>query len=385
MHLAEAGGPSQHVQPWLAALTRCGSLEVVVPGVGRVADRYAPFATTTVLDYEPLLFPRNPLKLIRVVMRLARELAMFYRHFRLRRPDVVVVVTSVLPSALLAARLARVKTVVYVGEIYDKGFVRNRPRAVASRLMKVLIERVPDAVVCCSRTVAAQFDGRNGSRVTTIYPGVDPGRFDGDRNRLRVYYGLEQADPCLAVVGNITRGRGQDILIRALPDLRAALPAVHCLLVGTPLARPVDLAYLRELERLAESLGVRDAVTFTGFVDQVDDVYAAADIVVNPARVNEALGRVALEALASGRPVVATRVGAVTEALRPDEDALIIEPDDPDALAAAVLRLWQDEALRERMVASGRARVLKHFSEAQGVRSFGAVLDGVVARSRGGA
>jgi glycosyltransferase involved in cell wall biosynthesis len=107
-------------------------------------------------------------------------------------------------------------------------------------------------------------------------------------------------------------------------------------------------------------------------------VYAAVDVVVNPARVSEAFGRVAVEALAAGRPVVATRVGAVAEVLRPGEDALIVEPDDPHAIAAAVVRLWRDPELRHRLVASGYERVRERFREDDAARAFVAVVKEVL-------
>jgi glycosyltransferase involved in cell wall biosynthesis len=129
--------------------------------------------------------------------------------------------------------------------------------------------------------------------------------------------------------------------------------------------------------RLAERLEVDDLVVFAGFVDPVADVYAAADVVVNASRVSEGLGMVALEALAAGRPVVATRVGAVTEVLRDGREALLVEPDDAAALARAIERLWTDGNLRRRLVSEGRARVLRDFPEASGVNAFSRVVERV--------
>jgi glycosyltransferase involved in cell wall biosynthesis len=374
MHIAEGGGPPQHVRPWLAALAERGSLEVVAPGRGSVLDLYAPLARTTVLSYAPLTLPTGPLALLGEAWRHLAEVARFYRHLGAQKPDLVVIVTSVIPSALVACRLTRTPAIVYAAEILERGSIRSW----LGKWIVRLNVRLASAVVCASQTVAAQFSRNGRATVTTIYPGIDASRLSGERDRFRETHGISGADPCLAVLGNITAGRGQDLVIRALPLLRATFPHVHCLIAGRPLERPGDRAYLDHLERLVTELGVGDAVTFAGFVEPVADVYAAADIVVNPARVKEGLGRVAIEALAAGRPVVAARVGAIPEVLRADRDALLVEPDDSEELAAAVVRLWTDRELRLRLVASGRTRAVSTFREDVGVAAFCRVVDQVV-------
>lgn len=376
MHIAEGGGPPQHVRPWLAALAERGSLEVVAPGSGPVLDSYAPLGRTTVISYAPLTLPAGPLELLRRAWRLVAEVCRFYRHLRASRPDLAVIVTSLIPSALVACRMTRTPAIVYAGEILERGSVRSR----LGKLIVKLTQRLGSAVVCASQTVAEQF-GRNGPAiVTTIYPGVDASRLSGERDRFRDQHGISGANPCLAVLGNITAGRGQDLVIRALPLLRATFPDVHCVIAGRPLDRPSDRAYLRHLERLVTELGVAGSVTFAGFVDRVADVYAAADIVVNPVRVKEGFGRVAIEALAAGRPVIAARVGAIPEVLRAEQDALLVEPDDSQELAAAIARLWTDRDLRLRLVTSGRTRALTAFREDAGVAAFCRVVDQVLTR-----
>jgi len=164
------------------------------------------------------------------------------------------------------------------------------------------------------------------------------------------------------MAGNITRGRGQDLLLRAMPLVRAHLPGAHCLIAGDPFDRQRDLDYRRRLTNLSRELEIEDAVSFTGLVERVSDVYAASDVVVNPARIPESFGRVACEALLAGRPVVSTRVGAVTEVLAHRRTALLVEPDAPVELAAALVELIEDRRLAEELVAAGRQEVLRRFA-----------------------
>ncbi len=360
-------------------------MTTVVPGPGTAAELYATIGRTRVLGFDALTYPDGVRALAPYVARFAADVLSLSRLIRQVRPDLLVVVTASVPAALVAARLQRVPTVVFVGEILAKRLVTTRGRSLAAAATARLTAALADAVVCCSETVARQFAPQRTRLLTTIYPGVNGSHGDGDGARFRTLHGLREADPCLAVIGNVTPARGQDVAIRALARLRAELPGVRCVIAGVPHPRPVDVAYRQELATLARSLGVEDAVAFVGLVDPIADLYAAADVVVNPARFNEAFGRVAIEALSAGCPVVAARVGATPEIVRDGREALLFAPEDDEALARAVLRLWRDRGLREELVRRGRRRVAARYSEDLAVQAFGDVVERVLAARDAGA
>jgi len=376
MHSDAAAGPPQHVFPWLAQLAESSRVDVLVPAPGSAADLFATIGQVSVLDYRRLTYPRGPRALLSLGLCSLREITAFRRHITWTDPDLVLIVTSTLPAALVAARLEKRSVIVYVGEILDKGFSRGRGHSLRGAAVRRVLGRA-DALVCCSDAVARQFSNGTTCRVVTVHPGVSSAYRGGDGASFRAAHGLTDAGPCLAVVGNVTRGRGQDLVIRALPLIRRHLRDVHCVVAGAPLGPhplPVDLAYRRVLGELASEVGVEDRVAFVGVVDRMADLYAAADIVVNPARLNESFGRVALEAMSVGRPVIAARVGAIPEVLRDEREALLVDPDDHRALAAAVVRLWTDRDLRERLVRAGMA-LASRFSEDAGTEAFAAVVD----------
>ena len=161
----------------------------------------------------------------------------------------------------------------------------------------------------------------------------------------------------ILVVGRVERGKGQDVLVEALPAIRDAAPDAHVRLVGD------DGGAAEILARRAQELGVADAVAFEGARarQELPAVYRSAAVCVVPSRF-EAFGYTAVEAMACGRAVVASRAGGLAEIVRDGEDGLLVAPEDPVALAGAVTRVLGDAALRGRLGAAARARVLSSFA-----------------------
>lgn len=151
--------------------------------------------------------------------------------------------------------------------------------------------------------------------------------------------------PCLTAAGRLSEQKGFDVLLRAL----AQLPGVHLWLVGEGEARA-------SLEALAAQLGVGDRVVMDGWNDQVPAVLGAGDLVVVPSRL-EAWPLILVEALQAGLPVVASDIPGVLEVV--GDGAVLVPPDDPQALADAIRELLADPSARrqlaERSAAVGAA------------------------------
>jgi glycosyltransferase involved in cell wall biosynthesis len=159
------------------------------------------------------------------------------------------------------------------------------------------------------------------------------------------------------VIGEIARYcdvKGQRELIQAL----AEVPGTRLVLAGRDLER--GGAFADELEREAERMGVRDRVEL-GFRDDVGELLDELDVVALPSW-TEGLPMSVLEAMAHGRPVVATPVGGTPEVVADGETGLLVPPRDPTALAAALRRLVADPDLRRRLGDAGRRRVAERFT-----------------------
>ena len=135
-------------------------------------------------------------------------------------------------------------------------------------------------------------------------------------------------------------------------------------------------AYERALRHRADELGVTDRVVFAGYRDDAARVVAAADVLALPSW-TEGLPLVVLEAMALGRPVVATTVGGTPELVSDGETGLLVPPRDVEALTAALKRVLDDGDLRRRLGEAGKRRVAERFSSEAMTRDVLAIYDEV--------
>jgi L-malate glycosyltransferase len=190
--------------------------------------------------------------------------------------------------------------------------------------------------------------GLDPRRALTIYNGVDLERF-----RWSPRAPAPDTPPTILVVAHLIPQKGVDVLLRGfgrLEDARARL-----VIVG-------DGPEQGALRALAGELGIMDRIEFAGLRDDVQDCLERADIFVHPAIWAEAFGWTIAEAMASGCPVVASRTGGIPELIEDGESGLLVEPGNPDALAAALNRLLASSELRHRLAAAARRRAEERFS-----------------------
>lgn len=190
----------------------------------------------------------------------------------------------------------------------------------------------------------------------TIRHGVSPKRFAEEtgrwsRSAAREALGVRQDEIVISLVGTVCRRKGQMDLVQALAGLASQSPRpIRAFLAG---AHP-ERDYLTQLQEAiaAAPADVAARITVTGPVDDMSVYYAGADIIACTSRI-ESAPRVLVEAMAFQRAIVTTPVFGIPELVEPGVNALFYEPGDIDALSRAILRLVNDEALREAMAATG--------------------------------
>jgi len=174
------------------------------------------------------------------------------------------------------------------------------------------------------------------------------------RAESRRYLGIPEGRFAVGWIGRMTAVKRTDDVLVAFKQLRAnGVDAVLCLVGDGP-----DRV---GLERRAQELGVARHTLFLGYQEDVAQFYAAFDTLILPSG-NEGTPVSAIEALAAGRPVVATRVGGVPDVVRDGQDGFLVEAGATDDLADRLERLARDPELRERMGKEGRARVLPRYA-----------------------
>lgn len=238
-----------------------------------------------------------------------------------------------------AARLAttpRVVSTKHNVRYYDhrQRWLRPLARQIESRL---------DAVVAVSGAVAAEYG--HARRVEVVHNGVDPAKF--------VPTPLSPAGPVVCV-GKLKMQKGHRILLEAVERLKTDFPGLRVEIAGTgPL--------LDGLRERVVRWGLASHVALLGVIADVRPVLARAAMVVMPS-LWEGFGLAALEAMACGRPVIASDVDGLREFITHERDGLLVPAGDVTALAGAIARLLRDRALAERLAAAGRARIAKAFT-----------------------
>src|SRR5256714_5148296 len=198
-------------------------------------------------------------------------------------------------------------------------------------------------------------------RMERLAPGVDTGTFRPGVPSMRASLGLD-GRPVVVCVSRLVARKGQDVLIKALPELRRSVPDAALLIVG-------DGPYRSALHSTARSQGVADSVVFTGSVpwQELPAYYAAGDAFAMPCRTRyggldvEGLGVVFLEAAATGLPVVAGDSGGAAEAVRNGETGVIVDGRSVDAVAEAIGDLLSEPERAKAMGTAGRDSVEKEW------------------------
>ena len=224
--------------------------------------------------------------------------------------------------------------------------VQKARRSFLKRVARLRLHRIA-AVSDYVRDRAMAELGLKATRVTTIYNGIDVRRFrPGDVPE------TDREPFTVITVANLIPAKGIDYLLRAVARLRTV--SVRLTVVGDGKDRA-------RLETLADDLGISDRTEFLGMRDDVDELLRRSDIFVHPALWDEAFGLTIVEAMASGCPVIASRVGGIPELVEDGVSGLLVPPADEDALQSAIARVINEPSLRRRLSARGRERVVERF------------------------
>jgi len=219
----------------------------------------------------------------------------------------------------------------------------------------------------------AEHEGCPARKVSVIPNGVDVERFHPrlPSRRLQEELNLDPAAPVAGIVAALRPEKNHEMFLHVAALVCRGLPAARFLIVG-------DGPERTKLESLARNLGVAEAVQFIGTRSDVDEVLSLLDVLLLTSH-SEANPICLLEAMASGKPVVATRVGSVTETVLPGLSGYLVSPGDSQGMAARVLELLSDRNRAADMGRAGREQVIAQWTVDRMVRGYEDLISGIYA------
>jgi glycosyltransferase involved in cell wall biosynthesis len=282
--------------------------------------------------------------------------------------------TSAVWGGALAARRNQIPHLWHVHEIVKQPVV-------VKKLMTGMIARYSDHVVAISNAVAEHLlaeQPRLAQRLSVIYDAVDSERFrpDIDAGALRSEWGITKNEILVGVVGRISAWKGQQFFLQALARALPKAPLLRAVIVGE--APPGEAWRSEALKARAQELGIGNKIIWAGYRNDTPQVMAALDILVLPSTQPEPFGMVVLEAMATGKPVIATAHGGPQETISDGETGYLVSPTDPAGMASALQALAQNPHLRLQLGEQARQHVIRKFTFDQHINAFSRLYEGLI-------
>ena len=274
-------------------------------------------------------------------------------------------------ATVLAARLAGVPQVCHIRLLKDFSFI------------ELYISRFVDQFIYNSTAVERLYRQRGipAAKGQVIYNPIDTENFNNPAGLagLRIELGLGEQDRLVSNVGRLDWWKGQDYFLEAMARVVEVEPRARALLVGDFNPSPRNQAYLQRLQQLVADLKLADRVIFAGFRSDIPRIMAASEVVVLSSSEPEPFGRVVVEAMMAGRPVVATAAGGVLDIIEDRLTGLLVPLKDVPLMAAAIQELLQQPQAAVTMGQRAQQSARLRFSVERHVTAVQAVYQQVLA------
>lgn len=338
---------------------------VMVPARGEVQKRLES------QNYACVTLSLPPLKTIAVGLPLYAFLRLVFRIKKSRIDIIHVNGSRVCFYAGLAGRVVGIPVVWHVRESIRDWYVYDG-----------LLAMCAHTIICVSKSVQRKRFGRFGKRIikktTVVHNGVDTARFVRQADaRPRIRNTLMITNEILfGVVANIVPLKGQDFFLKGLwrAKLQKSDLSAKALIIG----RVLDPAYLRKLRRVVSEMSLEDSVLFMDFTPNIREIYSALDIFVLPSE-REGFSRSLIEAMSSSLPVLATNLEAIEEAVTNGENGILVDNNDVDHMAAAIIKLCSDQNFREKSGPLNRQKAITHFDLYRHVKKIEGIYNDILA------
>jgi len=380
-HTAELGGAEVALIRLLAALDRTRfQPTVLLFSDGPLADRLREMAVEVQIVPLPSRLTKASRHRLASVLARPGDLVEGALHVKavaafMRRRRFDLVHTTSLKADIwggLAARLAGRRLLWHVHDRIAEDYL---PKMIV-RLFRLLARWMPDVLMVNSRATLHTLPAVSPDRIKVVYPGVPAELLETGASSSK---GTGRGDQAIVgIVGRLSPTKGQDVFVRAAAKIAGRFPDVRFQIIGGALFQ--HDGFEAEVRALAVSLGLQN-VEFLGFCEDVPARMRALTILVHASPVPEPFGQVVVEALAAGKPVVATNAGGIPEIITDGDCGFLVPLGDPDALAEKICVLLADRDGAQAMGERGRARVAELFTAARMARNVEEFYDEVLARA----
>ena len=292
------------------------------------------------------------------------------RLIRQFEPDIVhsnTVRTHIVSA--IAARLCRVRVVWTVRDFTFPIWLY--------RLLVGLVDRV----ICVSCAIERVYGtGRVSKKASVVLNGilVPPLDISAERARIRSEYGIPENAPLVVSVGHLVPLKGQRYLLQAALAVNGRIPDARFILVGEEQSQ----SYADELKELASETALNGSVIFAGFRHDALSYMCASDLVAHTSVEAESFGRVLVEAMALGKPLIASPYGGPAEVIEDGVSGLLVTPTAVDELADAIVNVLTDADLADKLSRGGRARFEECFDQKRETEAVQGVYNDILGPSR---
>lgn len=262
-------------------------------------------------------------------------------------------------AAIMGAQLAGVPCICHVRMLHDLSWVDKH------------LARLADSFIYISRAVERCYraQGVPADRGQVIYNPINVAAFAQSNHgaELRAEFGVTAQDWLISNVGRLDWWKGHEYFLQSMAQVIQLHPNTKALIVGAADSTPQNQDYYQGLRQLVTDLGLAEHVIFTGFRTDIPRVMVASDVVVHSASEPEPLGRVIIEAMAAGRPVVATAAGGVLDIVEDQVTGLLVPPKNATSMAKAIQQLLQNREQAQTIAQHAQQRAKERFSIKQHV------------------
>jgi glycosyltransferase involved in cell wall biosynthesis len=337
---------------------------------GRLDELHIPYEYSWLGMFSRKLDPRN----LKMTLHCASKMPLLYRDYvkivRSFKPDLIY--TANHHEVLLLLPLLKVMNVPVVCHVHDPP-----PLAPFYRAMYRTIDSQIDRFITISDSVSERTKqlGINAEKVSVLHNGIDLTAFPFYENRLTTFqekYSWPADSVIVGITGQILENKGHGDLLEAMSLVRNHNDKVRLVIGGRQ-----NGPYFEELKKRLNDKRLNDVVHFSGWQACASDFFSGLDIFVLASRHEEGFGLVVAEAMATGRPVIATDSGGAREVLVDKQTGILVEKANPNELAEAILLMAATPELRKRMGNEGRRRAELCFDMSKQAQRLKTILTSV--------